>query len=160
MVVGGQGCSRRPLRGRHHFPAIALSHYYEFITIHVHRRGLKQGSEAVADAERNVEVEIQAAGHWKSEVAENDKRDGLDTAASRALTATDRNRARRDRALQCKGEPKPTSKWCSRCLQDLLFSCFAEKQGGFAIFGRAAQCKFCSNDEETAVRYTHASHCH
>jgi hypothetical protein len=112
-----------------------------------------------ADLERGVE----AAGQRKAEVAEVDKGDGASSAASRASTATDRNRARRDRALQCKDVPKPTSKWCSGCLQDLLFSSYAKKKSGFAIFGRAAQCDACSQDEEVelqaAVRYMHASHC-
>jgi hypothetical protein len=94
---------------------------------------------------------------------DENKGDGGSSAASRASTATDRNRKRRDRVPRYSDMPKPTSKWCGGCLRDLSFSSYAKKKGGFAIFGRAAQCDDCINDVEVglqaAVRYTHASHC-
>jgi hypothetical protein len=135
-------------------PAFSLLSSY-LVTNHVLCRGQTQVQQEV-EAAADVEVELEAA-------AEDTTRDEADnTGTTRSLAATERNRARRDHALQCKDDPKPSSKWCGRCLKDLSFSCYTKKK--CLLFGRAAQCNACSTVEglqlQPAVRYTHASLCH
>jgi hypothetical protein len=71
----------------------------------------------------DVEVGLEAAAEYETADDEADS-----TATARSLAVTDRNRARRDQALQCKDDPKPSSKWCGRCLKDLFFSCYIRKR--------------------------------
>jgi hypothetical protein len=126
----------------------------------------KKKGNGVREEEDDDEKEQHNEGDEMPEEEEKaskdeNKGDGGSSAASRASTATDRNRKRRDRVPRYSDMPKPTSKWCGGCLRDLSFSSYAKKKGGFAIFGRAAQCNTCSHDEEVglhaALRYMHAS---
>jgi hypothetical protein len=60
------------------------------------------------------------------------------TAAERTHEATRRNQVRREANGEGQGA---SSKWCSKCLQDLALDEFYKSSG--KIFGRQGQCRAC-----------------